>query len=137
MIFAVVHPLLGIPMGKNTLPFMGVVFIFIATNAMLGMMVSSIFKDENIAMDASFIYNSPAFVFSGFTFPILAMPSFDKWYAQIIPYTHFLKAFTKGVEMNTQMSFLNQHVISLLIFFLVGYVVTSVVLFFRFKNIEG
>ncbi len=135
LIFSVVHPLLEIPVRKNAIPFLGVVFVFILANAMLGMMVSAIFKDENIAMDMSFVYNSPAFVFSGFTFPILAMPSFDKWYAQIIPYTHFLKAFTKGIEMNTPMSFLNEHVITLLIFFLFGYVVTSVVLYFRFKKI--
>jgi len=136
LIFAVVHPLLGIPMGKNTISFLGVVLVFIMTNAMLGMMFSAIFKDENIAMDMSFVYNSPAFVFSGFTFPILAMPSFDKWYAQIIPYTHFLKAFTKGIEMNTPLSFLNRHVISLLLFFLLGYVVTTVVLYFRLKKVE-
>ncbi len=135
-IFAVVHPMLGIPMSKNTIPFLGIVFIFIMTNAMLGLMISAIFKDENMAMDVSFVYNSPAFVFSGFTFPILAMPSFDKWYSQIIPYTHFLKAFTKGLEMNTPMSFLNEHVISLLLFFIFGYVVAVVVLFFRFKKLK-
>ena len=103
---------------------------------MLGIMVSTIFKDEAMAMDVSFVYNSPAFVFSGFTFPIMAMPAFNAWYAQLIPYTHFLNAFIKGIEMRTPMSFLYQHVISLLLFFVVGYIVTAFILLTRLKKSE-
>lgn len=101
---------------------------------MLGMMISAIFKNEAIAMDMSFVYNSPAFVFSGFTFPMLAMPSFESWYAKLIPYTHFLKAFIKGFEMNTPFHFLYPQIINLLLFFLFGYVVTTVVLLISNKK---
>ena len=134
IIFAFVHPILGVPIGKQTISFLGIVLIFVMTNAMLGIMISTIFKDEAIAMDVSFVYNSPAFVFSGFTFPIMAMPAFSAWYAQLIPYTHFLDAFIKGIEMTTPMSFLYEHVINLLLFFMVGYIVTIVILSVRLKK---
>ncbi|MGB5244457.1 MAG: ABC transporter permease [Lutimonas sp.] len=134
-IFTIVHPLLGIPPSNNTLPFMSVVLIFVMANAMLGIMISTIFKNEAIAMDVSFVYNSPAFVFSGFTFPIMAMPAFNAWYAQWIPYTHFLNAFLKGVEMNTPFSFLVQPTINLLVFFLIGYIVTIGLFIYRNKEI--
>ncbi|MFK5982855.1 MAG: ABC transporter permease [Flavobacteriaceae bacterium] len=134
-IFSVVHPLLGVPMSQSTLSFLWVILIFVMANAMLGIMISTIFKNEAIAMDISFVYNSPAFVFSGFTFPIMAMPAFNAWYAQLIPYTHFLNAFLKGIEMNTPFSFLNQQVINLLIFFLVGYVITVSILLFQNKKV--
>ena len=134
-IFSVVHPLLGIPMSVSTLPFLWVVLVFVMANAMLGIMISTIFKKEAIAMDISFVYNSPAFVFSGFTFPIMAMPAFNAWYAQLIPYTHFLNAFLKGIEMNTPFSFLSQQVINLLIFFLVAYVVTITILLIQNKKV--
>ena len=134
-IFSVVHPLLGIPSSENTVPFLWVILVFVMTNAMLGMMISTIFKDEAIAMDISFVYNSPAFVFSGFTFPIMAMPAFNAWYAQLIPYTHFLHAYTKGMDMNTPFSFLMESVIYLLIFFLIGYLVTISILLIRNKSI--
>lgn len=136
LIFALVHPLLGVPIGENTISFLFIVLIFVMCNAMLGIMVSTIFKDEAMAMDVSFVYNSPAFVFSGFTFPIMAMPAFNAWYAQLIPYTHFLNAFIKGIEMRTPMSFLYQHVISLLLFFVVGYIVTAFILLTRLKKSE-
>ena len=136
IIFAFIHPILGVPIGENTISFLSVVLIFVMVNAMLGMMVSTIFKDEAIAMDVSFVYNSPAFVFSGFTFPIMAMPDFNAWYAQLIPYTHFLDAFIKGIEMATPMSFLYEHIINLLLFFIVAYLVTMSVLLFRLKKMN-
>ncbi|GAL63171.1 ABC-type multidrug transport system permease component [Algibacter lectus] len=134
-IFSVVHPLLGIPSSESTLPFLWVVLAFVMANAMLGIMISTIFKNEAIAMDVSFVYNSPAFVFSGFTFPIMAMPAFNAWYAQLIPYTHFLNAFIKGMEMNTPFSFLIQPTVNLLVFFLVGYVITVSIFMFRNKKV--
>lgn len=133
-IFSTVHPLLGVPFSPGTLTFLPVVFLFVMVNAMLGMMVSTIFKNEAIAMDVSFVYNSPAFVFSGFTFPIMAMPVFNMWYAQLIPYTHFLNAFIKGIEMNTPLVFLVQHIIYLLLFLVVSYGVTTTILLVRHKK---
>ncbi|KAB1066851.1 ABC transporter permease [Tamlana haliotis] len=130
-IFSAVHPLLGIPASSGTLPFLAVVFLFVLVNAMLGIMVSVIFKNEAIAMDVSFVYNSPAFVFSGFTFPIMAMPAFNAWYAQLIPYTHFLHAYVKGIEMETPFTFLLDHILDLIIFFLVGYIVACIILLRR------
>lgn len=134
-IFAVVYPLFGIPLGENSLSFLIVIFIFAMCNAMLGMMISAIFKNEAIAMDMSFVYNSPAFVFSGFTFPILAMPVFESWYAKLIPYTHFLKAFIKGFQMNTPFHYLYPQIINLLLFFLFGYIITAIFLLISNKKI--
>ena len=136
LIFAIIHPVLGIPMGSNTLAFMWVILLFVIANASLGLMISILFKDQAIAMDVAFVYNSPAFVFSGFTFPIIAMPAFNSWYANLIPYTHFLKAYIKGIEMSTSFSFLIPQVIALLIFVLFAYVVSVFGLQFHLKKIE-
>jgi len=100
------------------------------------MMISAIFKNEAIAMDMSFVYNSPAFVFSGFTFPMMAMPAFESWYAQLIPYTHFLKAFIKGFEMNTPFHYVYPQIINLLWFSLFGYVVTVIAVLISHKKMK-
>lgn len=125
-IYAVVHPVMGIPISSSILYFIPFLLLFVMTNVMLGLMVSILFKNEAIAMDTAFVYNSPAFVFSGFTFPILAMPGFDSWYAQLIPYTHFLKAFTKTVEMEGSLMSSATEAGILLIFFLIGYLVFAI-----------
>ena len=136
LIFSMIYPLFGIPLSENTLFFMVIVFIFSLVNAMLGMMISAIFKEEAIAMDMSFVYNSPAFVFSGFTFPMMAMPAFESWYAQLIPYTHFLKAFIKGFEMNTPFHYLYPQIINLMLFFLFGYIVTVITMLISHKKLK-
>ncbi len=136
VIFSVIYPLFGIPLSENTLFFMVIIFIFSLVNAMLGLMISAIFKDEAIAMDMSFVYNSPAFVFSGFTFPMMAMPAFESWYAQLIPYTHFLKAFIKGFEMNTPFHYLYPQIINLSLFFLFGYIITVIALLISHKKLN-
>ena len=137
LIFAFIHPFLGIPSGANTLSFMWVILIFVMTNAALGLMISILFKDQAIAMDVAFVYNSPAFVFSGFTFPIIAMPAFNSWYANLIPYTHFLKAYIKGIEMSSPFDFLIPQVIALLLFTLFAYIVSVFGLMFHVKKIES
>jgi len=136
VIFSVIYPLFGIPLSENTLFFMVIIFIFSLVNTMLGLMISAIFKDEAIAMDMSFVYNSPAFVFSGFTFPMMAMPAFESWYAQLIPYTHFLKAFIKGFEMNTPFHYLYPQIINLSLFFLFGYIITVIALLISHKKLN-
>jgi ABC-2 type transport system permease protein len=137
LIFAIIHPILGIPTGTNTLSFMWVILIFVITNASLGLMISILFKDQAIAMDVAFVYNSPAFVFSGFTFPIMAMPAFSSWYADLIPYTHFLKAYIKGIEMGSSFTFLIPQVIALLLFTLFAYIISAAGLMFHLKKIES
>jgi len=88
-------------------------------------------------MDVAFVYNSPAFVFSGFTFPIMAMPAFSSWYADLIPYTHFLKAYIKGIEMGSSFTFLIPQVIALLLFTLFAYIISAAGLMFHLKKIES
>lgn len=136
LIFSIIHPVLGIPMGSNTLAFMWVILLFVITNASLGLMISILFKDQAIAMDVAFVYNSPAFVFSGFTFPIIAMPAFNSWYANLIPYTHFLKAYIKGIEMSSSFGFLIPQLIALLLFILVAYIISVFGLQFHLKKNE-
>ena len=135
IIFAVIYPILGITTGKSTSAFLWIILLFVVTNSSLGIMLSILFKDQAIAMDVAFVYNSPAFVFSGFTFPIIAMPAFNSWYANLIPYTHFLKAYIKGVEMNSSFSFLIPQVIAMLVFILVAYIISVIGLQFHLKKV--
>ncbi len=132
-ILGVIFPFFGIPF-YNTLNLIWFFLIFIAVNIFLGMALSVIIDDEAFAMDVAFVYNSPAFVFSGFTFPIFAMPSFDQFYAQLIPYTHFLYGFFKLYQMNLPVKYVTENILNLLIFLIVGMIVTFVAFYIRVKK---
>lgn len=135
-ILTVIYPFLGIPLSANALAFLPVFLVFILANVMLGMALSVVFNNQAIAMDMAFVYNSPAFVFSGFTFPIMAMPAFNSWYANLIPYTHFLQAFTKGFEMENSILTTAPQIINLLIFVLLAYVICSTLLMYKTQKLR-
>ncbi|WP_165748478.1 ABC transporter permease [Cellulophaga sp. Z1A5H] len=122
LVLAVLFPFFGIPIYGNIGSLMLLLFLLISANIFLGFGVSLLFKNELIALDLAIIYNSPAFIFSGFTFPIWAMPWFNSMYAQIMPFTHFLTGFLKIYQLNTPIHFIWPEVYKLLIFLLVGFI---------------
>ncbi len=120
LIFAIVFPIFGIPIYGNIGHLLALLLLFLSVNILLGFGISLLIPNEIIALDGAILYNSPAFVFSGFTFPIWAMPWFNTFYAQIIPYTHFLTGFLKISQLNTPLHFIWPEVWKLMLFLLVG-----------------
>ena len=125
-ILAILFPFFGIPIYGNIGSLLGLLFLLITVNIFLGFGISLLFKKELIALDLAIFYNSPAFVFSGFTFPIWAMPWFNSIYAQIIPFTHFLTGFLKIYQLDTPVHFIWPEVWKLLIFLLVAFILILV-----------
>lgn len=82
----------------------------------IGVMLSALFADTMLATDAALFYTSPAFVFSGFTFPRWAMPWYDQYYANIMPYTHFLDGFFKVYYMDLPLHYARMEMGYLLLF---------------------
>ena len=122
IVFAILFPAFGIPIYGNLGSLFALVFLLLTVNIFLGFGISLIFKKELIALDLAIFYNSPAFVFSGFTFPIWAMPWLNSAYAQIIPFTHFLTGFLKIYQLDTPIHFIWPEVWKLLVFLLVAFV---------------
>ncbi len=135
LIFAMVFPIFGIPIYGSFLNIFTLLLLFLTVNILMGFGLSLIVKDEIIALDAAIFYNSPAFVFSGFTFPIWAMPWPNTIYAQIIPYTHFLTAFLKLYQIDTPLNFIWPEVWKLLLFLLIGLCMIAIGLFINRKKI--
>ncbi|MBO9584906.1 MAG: ABC transporter permease [Flavobacterium sp.] len=103
----------------------------------IGMFISALFKDVMLSGDVALFYTSPAFVFSGFTFPRWAMPWYDQYYALIMPYTSFLDGFFKVYYMNLPLKYANGDLAKLLLFCAVMYP-TAVLLFKRqFNSIKN
>ncbi|SIN72330.1 ABC transporter permease [Chitinophaga niabensis] len=82
----------------------------------IGMMASVIASDVMLALDAGLFYTSPAFVFSGFTFPRWGMPWYDQYYASLMPYTPFLDGFFKLYFMELPLRYAMPEIIRLLLF---------------------
>jgi len=120
LITGVIFTTFGIPVKGDMTKLYLLFFLFITANIFLGFMISSIFEDQILSLDIAFFYNSPAFVFSGFTFPRLGMPAFDNFYADLIPYSHFMTAFFKIYQMDVPSFYLRPEIIALLVFLIAG-----------------
>ena len=66
------------------------VFIFIAANLTLGIMFSSIARNQLQAMQMTFFFFLPSILLSGFMFPFRGMPEWAQWIGNVLPLTHFL-----------------------------------------------
>ena len=137
LIIGIIFPVFGIPVFGSFWLITLLFSVTIFANIFLALGVSAILTDEVIAMDISFFYNSPAFVFSGFTFPIFGMPAFNSFYAHLIPYTYFLKGFLKLYQMNTPFRYAIPEFQSLLLFCLVGFVMAYTALYVHLNKLKS
>ncbi|SDH30644.1 ABC transporter permease [Winogradskyella thalassocola] len=134
-LFAIVFPIFSIPIYGDIGSLLVLMLLFLTVNIALGFGISLLFKDEIIALDVAIFYNSPAFVFSGFTFPIWAMPWFNRWYAEVIPYTHFLTGFLKIYQLNTPFRFIIPELQKLSIFLCIAVIIIIIGLIINRKHI--
>ena len=87
----------------------------------IGFMVSAIVSDVMVSCDLGLFYTSPAFVFSGFTFPRWAMPWYDQYYAWLMPFTPFLDGFFKVYFMELPLHYVYKEAGQLLIYIVVTF----------------
>ncbi|MOA06673.1 Inner membrane transport permease YbhR [compost metagenome] len=131
LVAGVIFPVFGIGHPEATLKFFILYSILSLACIGIGLLVSSIFNDTMLASDIALFYTSPAFVFSGFTFPRWAMPWYDQYYAQIMPYTHFLDGFFKAYYMGLPLNYAIPEIGRMLIF--IGVTFPLAIVFFHFK----
>lgn len=131
LITAIIFPVFGIGVSVATGKFF-ILFTLLSLACIgIGMMVSALFSDTMLATDIALFYTSPAFVFSGFTFPRWAMPWYDQYYANIMPYTAFLDGFFKVYYMNLPLSYVSLEIGKLLLF--AGITFSLAILSFQIK----
>jgi len=128
LIAFIIFPIFGIGVSAATGKFFVMHTLLSMACLGIGMFISALFKDVMLSGDVALFYTSPAFVFSGFTFPRWAMPWYDQYYATIMPYTPFLDAFFKVYYMNLPLHYALADINKLLLFCLVMFP-TAVILF--------
>ena len=92
-----------VPMTGNIGLLYVVSLLFIIASLALGLFVSTLVRNQQQAMQASFGFMLPNILLSGFMFPRQAMPLFFQWLGLLVPLTHFLKVLRgillKGVGL--------------------------------------
>lgn len=105
-----------IPVYGNLFPLTVVAGIFIVATSFMGILVSILVPSQLKATEILMVVATPSFILSGFTWPLSQMPIWVQGVADVIPLTHFLKAFRvliieKGSFSQTYDSILNLMII--------------------------
>jgi ABC-2 type transport system permease protein len=91
----VILPLFNIGFNGQVISAILFLILFVIVSFAAGMAVSALVSDQMFATEIILFVNTPAFIFSGLTFPLWSMPAVISAFAQAIPFTHFLSGFMK------------------------------------------
>lgn len=95
--------IVGAPQNGNIfIIFIATIFFVYAYMAM-GVVLITVLPNIRLALSLGAAYASLAFSFAGLTFPMIAMVDYMRAFAQIFPYTHYLKIYIneamKGLDL--------------------------------------
>jgi ABC-2 type transport system permease protein len=124
LIIGVIFPLYNIDIKGSFSSLIILMVAFVFASFMMGLLISTIINDQLLATEIAVFINTPAFIFSGFTFPIWGMPFIHTIFAQILPFTHFLEAFLKVYQMGASLADISDQLIILSLFGIVSIVGT-------------
>ena len=100
----------------------------------IGMLFSIAIPNQLKATELLMVISTPAFVLSGFTWPVSAMPGFIQNIAQIIPLTHFLEGFKKIALYGGSYGNILPEIQALLLITTIGFV--SILVLLKFKIVK-
>ena len=93
-----------IPLRGSGLLLLGCAVLYLLTSLGVGLLLSTISQTQQQAMMASFFFTTPAFMLSGFAFPIRNMPLFVQYLTYLNPIRYFMEIvrgiFLKGVGIS-------------------------------------
>ncbi|WP_069649906.1 ABC transporter permease [Caloranaerobacter ferrireducens] len=94
----------NVPVRGNLLLLIALGFGFVICALAIGMLVSTVAKNQLQAMQMAFLFLLPSVLLSGFVFPREAMPKIIQFIGYFIPLTYFLKILRgiilKGIGMD-------------------------------------
>ncbi|MDH7605629.1 MAG: ABC transporter permease [Melioribacter sp.] len=126
ILVGIIFPLFHINVKSSQFILIIYLFFFIVVSFSFGIMLSSLIPKRSFATEVALFVLTPAFIYSGLTFPLWAMPEFHQIIAKLIPYTYFLSGFIKLYEMGTGIIYLKKEIIVLSIFLFISFVITMI-----------
>ncbi len=97
-LLGLVFPLLAIPVDGDPGVVFGLSALLVAASVSPALMISSLVSEAQLATELTVFATTPAFLLSGHTFPLRAMPAAYQAVAQLAPSTHFLNGFVKAQQ---------------------------------------
>jgi ABC-2 type transport system permease protein len=115
ILYEIIFPLFNIPIQHSKIAALLLSFCLSFASISLGLSLSSLLRSELNALKGSLLLSSPAFLLSGFTYPLILFPEPIRIFVQLIPLTSFLEGFRKVYQQTLSWEFIYLYVLQLLI----------------------
>lgn len=120
-----------IPFFDNLWQLTFVAGIFVLSVSFIGILVSIIIPNQLKATEILMVIATPSFILSGFSWPLSQMPGWVQGVANVIPLTHFLKAFRILIIENGTLSQTVAPIWNMIIIGLVCAIMAYIALYFK------
>jgi ABC-2 type transport system permease protein len=90
----------GVPMDGNILLLLTEILFFVFANLTVGIVFSSIARNQMQAIQMTFFFFLPSILLSGFMFPFRGMPDWAQVLGEVLPLTHFLR-IVRGILLKS------------------------------------
>jgi ABC-2 type transport system permease protein len=124
-----------LPFYENLLPLTFIAGIFVLSVSFIGILVSILVPSQLKATEILMVIATPSFILSGFTWPLSQMPQGVQAIANVIPLTHFLKAFRILIIENGTFSQTTKPIWNMIIIGLVCFILAFIALYFKKKSV--
>lgn len=124
-----------LPFYENLLPLTFIAGIFVLSVSFIGILVSILVPSQLKATEILMVIATPSFILSGFTWPLSQMPQAVQAIANVIPLTHFLKAFRILIIENGSFSQTTKPIWNMVIIGIVCFVAAYISLHFKKKSV--
>jgi len=109
--------------------------IFILSVSFIGILVSILIPSQLKATEILMVIATPSFILSGFSWPLSQMPNWVQGVANVIPLTHFLKAFRTLIIEEGSLYQVRSSIINMIIIGLVCSILSFIALYFKSKKV--
>ena len=119
------HLLFDVPLNGSLWQLAAVTFLFITASLVLGLVISTVAKNQLQSMQMTIFVMLPSILLSGFMFPYEGMPVIAQYIAEVLPATHFMRLIRGVVLKQAEMIQMMGDVYWLAGFILIALVVAS------------
>ena len=136
ILFRVFFPGFQIPFDGNTSGAIILSVLFIISTILLGMLMAAITGNRLDALKGCLLVGAPAFLLSGYTWPIEQMPTLMRTVSYFIPLSSYLEGFRKIFQQNMHIEFIIPFAKTLIILLILYFLITYVFLIIRKRKFE-
>ena len=91
VILSAAHFIFAVPILGSIPLLLGCVLVFVIANLSVGLLFSTLARNQMQAMQMTFFFFLPSILLSGFMFPFRGMPGWAQAIGELLPLTHFLR----------------------------------------------